>query len=284
MNNTEKIKYLLWAARRWPSADRTCPGCQAAGAQLLKRKYAVTSLYRCNTCRLMFRVPKGSLVDDALFYEAGYEQGSTTELPDEVRLEVLKDNWFRDIGQNYAGHIAVLQAIGIEPGCTVYDYGSSWGYGSWQFRQAGYEVYSYEIACTRARFAQEKLGCRMLADPRAVPRRVDCLFASHVMEHLADPNLLWRTARDVLQPDGVIVVFVPNGEPVRAQMDPGRYHQLWGRVHPLFLTAASLGWMAEQYGFSGAGYSSPYDLDGIARWRTGRLDGEELLFIARRKP
>jgi hypothetical protein len=257
--------------------------CGSTQTFLVKRKHAVTGLVECRTCHLLFRIPKGSLEDDGQFYEDHYEQGVTTDLPDDRELEQLKENSFRDIGKDYSAYIEVLRALGVDSGSTVYDYGSSWGYGSWQFRNAGYRVFCYDVATTRAQFAQDKLGCTRVAAPTQVPEQVDCLFASHVIEHLADPKVMWTMARHVLKPRGVLVLLTPNGEPSRARLDARIYHQLWGRVHPLLLSAASLSWMAERYGFEGAGYSSPYEPDRIAQWTPGSLDGDELLFVARRK-
>jgi hypothetical protein len=283
MKTTDKVRYLVWAAARWPVADRACPACGSDATRLLRRKHGFTGLYQCATCGLMFRVPKGSLEDDGRFYEADYEQESTTELPDDDQLEALKQHSFRQIGKDYSDYIAVMRAIGVEPGSVVYDYGSSWGYGSWQFREAGYRVYSYDVARTRVRFGEEKLGCQAVSMPTAVPEPVDCFFASHVIEHLADPNVLWTTALGVLKPGSVVVLAMPNGEPSRARVDRHRYHQLWGRVHPLLLSAASLSWMADRYGFEGASYSSPYDVDRIRQARPDELIGDELLFVARRR-
>jgi SAM-dependent methyltransferase len=283
MKTADKAKYLVWAATRSVLADRTCPACASPETRLVTRKHGVTALYRCHVCSLMFRVPKGSPDDDRRFYEVDYEQGSTTDLPDDAQLDELKKTSFRDIGKDYTDYIAVLRAIGVGPGSLVYDYGSSWGYGSWQFRESGYRVYSYDVARTRARFSEQKLGCHVLPEATAVPERVACLFASHVIEHLADPNVLWTTALRVLQPNGVVVLVMPNGEPSRAAMDRTRYHQQWGRVHPLLLSASSLSWMATRYGFSGASYSSPYDVGQIAHEWPGVLDGDELLFVGRRR-
>jgi len=283
MRLSDKTRYLLWAIVHWPAADRACPGCGSRATSLVRRKYAVTELFRCRTCQLMFRVPKGSLVQDGEFYENGYTQGATTELPDEARLAELQADSFRAIGKDYSGYIAVLQAVGVLPGSSLYDFGSSWGYGSWQFSSAGYRVYSYDVAPTRARYAAEKLGCHSIPQPTAVPEAVDCMFASHVVEHLADPSVLWTIAAQVLKPRGVLVLLTPNGEPARAARDALQYHRLWGRVHPLLLTGSALGWMAERYGFAGSAYSSPYDLGQIGSGRPGDLDGEELLFVARRR-
>jgi SAM-dependent methyltransferase len=281
MNPATKLKYLLWAAQHWFGAERTCPSCGATATRLIKRKYAVTGLHRCDHCGLMFRVPKGTVAEDEQFYESEYKQESTTDLPDDVRLEALKKESFASIGKDYHRYIAILQVLGLSPGAIIYEFGSSWGYGSWQLLQQGYRVYSYELARTRSRFAQEKLGCYSLESPRDIPERADCFFAGHVLEHLPDPNLLWQIARDVLSPTGIVVLFTPNGEPIRERLVGRDYHHLWGRVHPLLLTAAAIGHMAHRHCYSGVAYSSPYDLGYIARGVPGRLDGEELLFIAR---
>jgi SAM-dependent methyltransferase len=278
-----RARYIAWAARGWLGADRSCPGCGSTRTRLLKRKHLVTALYGCDTCALMFRMPKTSPVTDHAFYQRDYEQRGTTDLPSADELEDLKRASFTSIGRNYADYIQVLQAVGVRPGQSVYDYGASWGYGSWQFAQAGYRVYSFEISRARARYAAHYLDCHVIDEPLGVPERVDCFFASHVLEHLAQPRTLWRIAARVLRPDGVVVLFMPNGEPRRELHDPVRYHQLWGQVHPLLLTGISVGAMAEQHGFETHAYSSPYELERIAARGPGRLDGDELLVVARRR-
>jgi 2-polyprenyl-3-methyl-5-hydroxy-6-metoxy-1,4-benzoquinol methylase len=231
----------------------------------------------------MFRMPKSSPLTDESFYQQEYVQGRTTDVPDTRMLEELKHTSFAPLGLDYSGYIQVLRAVGMHAGHTVYDYGASWGYGSWQFAHAGYDVLSYEISRPRARYAEQHLQCEVVAQPQSVPRPVDCFFASHVLEHLAVPASLWRIAEQVLRPEGVVVLFMPNGEPSREHRDPERYHQLWGRVHPLLLTSASVASMAARHKFDALAYSSPYDLEQIAAQRHGLLGGDELLVVARRQ-
>jgi SAM-dependent methyltransferase len=281
MNTTTKARYIAWAARGWLGADRSCPGCGSLRTRPLKRKHLLTALYGCDACMLMFRMPKSSQVEDRAFYQYDYEQGATTDLPDLHALAELKRSSFAPIGHDYSGYIEVLRAVGIQPGDSVYDYGASWGYGSWQFAQAGYNVYSYEISRARAQYAAQYLACQVIGEPEAVPEPVACFFASHVLEHLAQPQTLWRTAAEVLRPEGAVVLLMPNGEPGRERRDPERYHQLWGRVHPLLLTSASVAAMAAKHNFETVAYSSPFDLDRIAARGSGPLEGDELLVVAR---
>lgn len=276
-----KFRYLLWAARRWPGADKTCPACLSASTRTLKRKALVTSLYVCNDCHLMFRVPKNTLRENREFYQHEYQEGFTTDCPNDNELSVLLARSFGGTEKDYSEYISVVRAAGLRPGQVILDYGCSWGYGSWQFSRAGFNVYSYEVSQLRAAYAASKLNVRTLSDPEKIPEKVDCFFSAHVIEHLPNPRMLWEQAANVLKPDGTVVLFMPNGESSRQETEK-EYHSLWGLVHPLLLSSSALSMMAKEYGFSGNAYSTPFDLGRIADRVCGRLNGHELLFVARR--
>src|SRR5919109_1153406 len=110
-----------------------------------------------------------------------FEQDFTTNCPDDHILTDLMRRQFKGTEKDYTVYIDVLKAVGIQPGRILYDYGCSWGYGSYQFAQAGYRVYSYEIGASRADFAAEKLGCQMLSEPEQIPDKADCFFSAHVI-------------------------------------------------------------------------------------------------------
>jgi SAM-dependent methyltransferase len=275
----DKLAYLLWAARRWLRADAACPlGCKAR-TRLLKRKYLVTALYRCENCALMFRVPKDDPTLTIDFYQKDYSQGFTTDCPDDQTLARLCATSFAGTEKDFSHYLAVLKGCGLETGQVLFDFGCSWGYGSWQFAQAGYEVYSYEVSQPRARYAAEKLGCKIVMAAEQVPVKVDCFFSSHVIEHLPDPSLLWQMAAKLVKPGGLVVLFMPNGEFSRAATIP-QFHSIWGKVHPLLISAEALTFMAKRHGFGGVAYSSPYNVEKIAACQSDSLEGDELLFIA----
>src|ERR1035438_9701033 len=54
---------------------------------------------------------------------------------------------------------------------------------------------------------------------------------------------------------------------------------LEGRVHPLLLSPLALTRMGELYGFAVRCYSSPYNVQEIAKETLGKLTGDELLII-----
>jgi SAM-dependent methyltransferase len=278
MSFSNRLRYLLWAGSRFINADTSCPACSEAETVLLRRKYGVTALYRCPSCDVLFRVPKPSPEKEVQFYQCDYEFGFETHCPTADELTRLKRSRFAGLGRGcFSDYIAVLRAIRLDPGSSVFDFGCSWGYGSWQLRHAGYRVYSFEVSRARARYAVEKLECE-LCPPDKLPEKVDCFFAAHVIEHLTNPRELWERARDVIKPAGKLVLFLPNGEPSGEALHRG-YHQLWGRDHPLLLTPLALTRMGELYGFSVRCYSSPYDIQEIAKGEAGKLTGEELLIV-----
>src|ERR1700733_14633907 len=211
---SEKLRYLLWSASRIMNADTSCPACGETKTVLLRRKYAVTALYRCPSCEVMFRVPKSSTEASIEFYQNDYTQGFTTDCPTPDDLAKLKDIFFVGTEKDYSGYIQVLQAIGLGPGSTIFDFGCSWGYGSWQMSQSGYKVYSFEVSRPRARYAAEHLECNMCA-PGELPEKVDCFFSAHVIEHLPSPMTLWEAALQIIKPGGKVVSFLPNGNPLR---------------------------------------------------------------------
>lgn len=281
MSYSSKLRYLLWAGTHIVGANTACPACSEARTVLVRRKYGVTALYRCPSCEVMFRIPKPNPEKEAKFYQRDYKQGFTTDCPAEDELAKLKDSSFAGTEKDYSTYLAVLQALKLEPGSSIFDFGCSWGYGSWQLQKAGFRVYSWEVSVPRANYAAEMLGCTMYP-PDELPEKVDCFFSAHVIEHLTNPRILWETARKVLKPGGRIVTFLPNGNPELEQHNPN-FHQLWNQVHPLLLSPAALTRMGKFHGFDPTCYSSPYDAGRIESSASEghSLLGDELLVLGR---
>ena len=137
-----RIRYLAWAASRNPAAtDQRCPACKAE-TRLVRKKFLVVSLRECPSCGLRFRTPK----DDASvtqYYETSYARDYPEHHPPppELLAELMRAGFVQDPEKDFNSkrYIDVMKAAGLKPGDTILDFGSSWGYGSWQFRQAGFQ-------------------------------------------------------------------------------------------------------------------------------------------------
>jgi Methyltransferase domain len=283
--DSQKIGYFTWALGRSLSAqDHGCPGCGSSRTSILRRKYLVTSLRECGACGLRFRTPKDDPAEAEEFYQERYSQGITTDCPSDESLASLIAHRFQGSEKDFRTYMSVIRAAGLSEGDSILDFGASWGYGSWQLSRAGFNVFSLEISAPRAEYAKTKLACNMIASVEELAQPVQCMFSAHVIEHLPDPELIWKVADRVLTDDGVIVCFCPNGEPAREELVGSRqYHHMWGKVHPVLITPGFLRSVSTRHGWTAAIYSNPYQPGRIINGQTEDIPtGDELCMIARR--
>jgi SAM-dependent methyltransferase len=248
----------------------------------------VTSLWECPRCLLRFRSPKEDQKSNYEYYQEDYCEGSTTECPSDAQLSALIATRFRGSDCDFTRYLEIMQAVGLSGRNTVLDFGSSWGYGSWQMRDSGFDVWSYEIGRSRANYARDKLGCRVVKSLEELPAGLDCIFSAHVIEHLPDPALMWRVAKRVLREGGLIVCFCPNGNPeLELRRGTHRYGYLWGKHHPMVITPQFMLGMCARTGFDAKVFSGPYghryQLEHTLRLTPDMaVHDEELCLVARR--
>jgi len=230
----------LWRclAAQCTTARYRCPNCGAPSGRVVDRKFVITQLRRCGDCRLLFRTPTDDPTKNLSFYENEYEQGFTTDVPSDASLAEMKRSGFANTEKCYSYYISVLTQLGLKPGSSIFDYGCSWGYGSYQLAQAGYKVVSFEVSPGRSRYASQKLDVLTVDDmDRAVSdlvNRFDCFFSAHVLEHVPSPAKSFKYAMALLKPGGLFVSFTPNGSDAHRAASPN-WSKLWGEVHPNFI-------------------------------------------------
>ena len=237
-----KVAYLLRSAAQFgkPRAWR-CPNCGSPNHSHVDNKYLVTRLLRCSDCKLQFRAPIDDEKFNRIFYNFYYQEGATTTMPCDDELATLKSVMFAEHDRDFSGYIAFLKRQGIFPGARILDYGCSWGYGSYQFAKAGYDVYSYEIAEDRRSYAIEKLNIRHVDEPFEITEghplagSFDCFFSAHVLEHVPSPSGVIDLAWQCLKDGGAFIAFTPNGSDQYRRFNPLGWSRMWGHVHPNFL-------------------------------------------------
>lgn len=76
----DRIAYLLLSLmRRLQAGFDQCPNCGSRRYRRIQRKYLVTTLRRCEDCRLLYRYPIDRPQAARRFYQRSYRQGFTTE-------------------------------------------------------------------------------------------------------------------------------------------------------------------------------------------------------------
>jgi len=247
----------------------------------------VTALRRCHNCALQFRTPTTSEKESYSFYQAEYAQGFTTEMPSAEELEMLKQKQFKGTDRDYSRALRILSALGCRPGMRLLDYGCSWGYGSWQFAQAGYEVAGFEISAPRCEYARKYLDIDAHTKQEKLEGPFDIFFASHVLEHVPSPLQVIEFAVSIVMPGGWIVILAPNGSRDFRAKKAKDWDHLWGRVHPNFLDEL---FFQQVFADSLLVCSSEYHARAIEKWANSpddvlvtSLEGSELLAVARTK-
>jgi len=167
----------------------------------------VTSLVRCRSCKLLYRIPTDDEDEQFAYYDHTYSSGLTTDCPSEVELKRYLETGFRRTGKDFSEKIALMRTLGVEPGSKVLDYGASWGYFVWQLRSAGYDAIGYDVSRYRVQYAQDRLRVPITDNPGrllAHERSFDAFLAVHVLEHITPPQQPLEMARQLLRPGGLL--------------------------------------------------------------------------------
>ncbi|MGC9332457.1 MAG: methyltransferase domain-containing protein [Bacteroidales bacterium] len=235
MNKT-KLQYLASSLKkRLYHQGYQCPSCGEKSSHIVETKYWITELRRCSKCFLLFRTPTTSEKENFQFYQKTYRQGFVTECPSENQLNQLLETKFANTVKDFSIYIQILEALGASPGKRLLDYGCSWGYGAWQFQQAGYEVTAFEVSQPRCLYARDKLGIDATFNVSDIKGSFDIIFSNHVVEHLPSVHQYLEFAINHLRPGGFLMTITPNGSEEFRNLNPNAYSKLWGFYHPQFL-------------------------------------------------
>ncbi len=284
-----KIRYLYVSAKKQlAGVGFQCPSCGCKDSAIVSRKYLVTSLRRCRECYLLFRAPTTSEEESLLFYQKDYSQGFTTDCPSHELLQKYLKRGFAGTEKDYKKYIEVIFAAGGKKGDKLFDFGCSWGYGSWQFLQEGFRVVAYEISVPRANYARANLGIETCLSLTDVPDATfDIFFSAHVLEHVSCVKKVIDFGMRILKPNGLFVAFTPNGSEAHKRRNKEGWKKLWGMVHPNFLDDKY--YKKQFFSKKHLVMSSPYDLSLIKNWSedkfigvSSKLDGEELLVLVKK--
>lgn len=282
--NNQRVGYLLNSAINY-FTPKKCPSCGTIGGKVIDRKFLVTRLICCKTCHLNYRHPLDAADFNKKFYNTSYTEsdGITTELPNEKLLEQWLREGFAGSAKDMRHHIAVIESLcGDLKELKIVDYGANWGYGSYQFKQKGMIVDSYELATARAEFGK-KLNIDIKTEESKITSNNDIFYSSHVIEHLPSIPKMLALARRSLSKDGYFIAFCPNGSNEFRSLHHHNFHRAWGLVHPNYLSADYY-----RYIFKDNPYyisSNPYALKAISQLQNqqliGDLRGEELMVISK---
>jgi transcription elongation factor Elf1 len=239
LTEKQKVRYLL--SSLLSSGQRVrCPYCKNHDCREIDRKYFVTKLLECQVCHLYFRFPVDRVNENANFYQTDYQESDkiTTGLPDKDSLEKMKRERFTAEDKNADRYLQIFAKLFPgEDNLRIIDYGSSWGYTSYQFKLAGHQVQGFEISLPRASYGVKNLEVDICSDEKLLRKENHIFFSSHVIEHHPDIAAMIELGKSLLMNGGYFIAFCPNGSQAFRQKYPEVFHRFWGKVHPNFLNA-----------------------------------------------
>lgn len=203
-------------AARLRHGETTCPYCSSSSVHTVANKAFILEVRRCDHCGLMFRYPKPTRGGSTSYYQYRYclnPGGGTDAAPPQERnlgaepLPELRGTVWD--GTNKLGLILQLAR-----GRRLLDFGCSWGYHMAQAETLGFTTIGYEIGKSRAAYGRQHHGLEILDDfdaLKALPRgSLDVVLTSHTLEHMPSLSEVFPLFHQLLAPDGLLAIFVPN--------------------------------------------------------------------------
>lgn len=230
------------AESRWESP--ACPLC-GGGNHVLAREAPeqdgptggpLFRLVRCSACGLVFLNPRPIEADIGRFYPADYEPHQPTagtSNPNKMERRL--------VGRPTAEHRRLLDV-----GC---------GNGAFLRRMnaLGWEVCGVDPAASAVESIRQRLGLPALVGsvphPELPPSSFDAVTLWQVLEHLHRPLETLGAIRDLLTPQGRLILSVPNVESRAAEFFGNAWIGVDLPKHMLHFSRATLRQMVEKAGF-----------------------------------
>lgn len=280
-----RAQYLLPVLMKYlKRQEQSCPHCGSNSTSLVGRKFLALQLRHCPNCKLSFRWPKDELTDNMQFYNKFYVEsnGITTKLPTHYELNELILSSFANTDKDFRPKISLLKQY--KQSGSLLDYGASWGYGTWQLQQAGYQVTGFEIDKERAAYGRKNLDIDMLDNFQTLyetKNRFEIIFTSHVLEHLPNLKTIFTDFYTLLVTTGLLIIFVPNCSGIEIpEVFQKKKSFAFGEKHSFAYTKEFFENNLPKYGFSIEKIGvSPYYTIGS---KQELISGAELMVIASR--
>ncbi|MGI8548244.1 MAG: class I SAM-dependent methyltransferase [Gemmatimonadaceae bacterium] len=150
---------------------------------------------------------------------------------------------------------AVARMLGDTSPGRMLEIGCSYGAVLSQFRSRGWQVEGVEIDERAASWARDRHGLDVhpgaLADVRdRLHPPYDVVACYHVIEHIIDPHAFLREVRELLPPDGILVLRTPNASSAIARLTKGWWEWCVVPEHVHLFSLRSLTLVLEQSGFT----------------------------------
>jgi 2-polyprenyl-3-methyl-5-hydroxy-6-metoxy-1,4-benzoquinol methylase len=178
-------------------------------------------IFYCVGCGLVFTHPRPSWAELRKRYDESYYSYWITPLQHKRRVKLWR------------GRAKIIRQL--KPEGRILDVGCGTGLFLHICEKMGYSSTGTEISAFAVKYCKKEYGISIentsLEDSGFKPESFDMITFWHVLEHLPQPQKTLEKARDLLKPDGYLVIAVPN---VESKIGHNFYRLLTGGYCPLY--------------------------------------------------
>lgn len=211
--NIEKLKkedYIHGGTQKdfYSESERefcNCPLCGADDYQELDSERGL-SVVKCKKCGLIYVNPRAKDSQENYF-------GDSTTFYNEARL-IFTGKKVHHRDKNYEYELKKIRKF--KNGGALLDVGTNMGFFLRKAKEAGFETEGVEPSPSLSKIASESWGLKIhnsfLEQADLPQNHYDVITLIDVLEHVANPKELLTINYNLLKPDGIIAIKVPNGD------------------------------------------------------------------------
>jgi len=210
----------------WPagqSADRACPLCDRTRQPVLRRPDGLPLSY-CAACHLWF---VACVIPDSVLRQFYSDYWGTFRPAPRTSLGARRFLDAAEAGANQDIRLQRLEALlGGLKGRRIFEVGCGLGAFLAGAKARGAEVVGQEVSSAACEFVRAKIGVPVLNESlescAETAGSVDAVVMIDVIEHLARPKEALTSVWRMLSPDGLLLLWTPNGGGAGASLETSR--------------------------------------------------------------
>jgi 2-polyprenyl-3-methyl-5-hydroxy-6-metoxy-1,4-benzoquinol methylase len=209
-------------------------------------------LYRCAACRCVFQHPLPPENVLASFYPAEYWWAGRQESPISRAISGLERAYRESV---ILDHVRFLERCVPGRGRMLLDIGCGPGTFLHLARRRGFQAHGMDVSARAVAEARDQYHLEVrhggIGSDLWSGMHFDVITMFHVLEHLPDPRRALAYTKDLLAPDGSLILQVPNADSCQARRLGVRWYGFDVPRHIINFTPRSLALLLEQAGYEG---------------------------------
>ena len=217
---------------------RPCPTCGATNSRLELDKDHMR-IVRCAVCDLVYVNP----TFDETHYKSVYASQAYQAIVRDLGINSHEYRVSR-FGTERVGMMSQFLRVPAGRAPRFLDVGCSTGFVVEAAKTAGWEAIGIDLNPSAIEYGQSRgLDLRTVALEAGgfAPGSFDAVGLFDVVEHLLDPGRTTKAAADLLAPDGILFLYVPNYDSASRLLMGANAHFIWPTHHLNYYTPSTIG-------------------------------------------